>query len=75
MSFPRIIDPRAFRARFTHIWSEFIRANYRNPEEVAVYFGVRFQTACNWWNGVNRPTGDVVARAGRPFQDFLERQT
>lgn len=74
MSQSKVIDPLTFRARFAHYWSEFLRANYRNPEEVAVAFGVRFQTALNWWQGANRPTGDVVALAGRPFTDFMERR-
>lgn len=72
MSCPKVLDPRDFRARFAHYWSDFLRANYRNPEAVAVSFGVRYQTALNWWQAVNRPSGDVVALAGRPFQDFME---
>ncbi len=72
MSLPKVFDPRSFRARFAAFWSDFIRANYRNPEEVSVAFGVTFQTALNWWNGANRPSGDVVALAGRRFMDFME---
>lgn len=72
MSWSKVIDPRSFRARFAGFWADFLHENYRNPEEVAVTFGVRYQTALNWWQGVNRPSGDVVALAGRPFQDFLE---
>lgn len=74
MSLPKVFEPRAFRARFAHYWSDFLRSNYRNPEEVAHVFGVRFQTALNWWNGANRPSGDVVAFAGRSFTDFMETQ-
>lgn len=72
MSLPKVLDPRGFRARFAHYWADFLHANYRNPEAVAHSFGVTFQTACNWWNGANRPSGDVVALAGREFADFLE---
>ena len=72
MSLPKFIDPRSFRARFASYWSDFIHANYRSPEEVSVSFGVTFQTACNWWHGTNRPSGDVVARAGRRFTEFME---
>ena len=43
------------------MWSRFLRANFRNPEAVMLAFGVTFQTACNWWNAVGRPTGDKVA--------------
>ena len=75
MSLSKVLDPRAFRARFAHHWSDFLKAHYRNPEAVAVAFGVRYQTALNWWQGVNRPSGDVVAFAGRALQDFLEKQS
>lgn len=57
------LDPRSFRAFFAVRWSQFLRENYRNPTEVAAVFGVREQTAVNWWEGLNRPTGDVVAHA------------
>jgi len=76
MSFPKVLDPRGFRARFAFHWMRFLREYYRNPEEVAVAFGVRFQTALNWWNGVNRPSGDVVGFETRNFPgrlaNFLE---
>ena len=72
MSWSKVIEPRAFRARFSDYWSEFLQENFRNAEEVSVAFGVRYQTALNWWQAINRPSGDVVALAGRPFQDFLE---
>lgn len=75
MSCTKVFDPRSFRARFADHWSEFLRANYDNPEQVAENFGVRFQTACNWWNGSNRPSGDVVALAGRQFIQFMEGRT
>ncbi|RWR09785.1 hypothetical protein [Paenirhodobacter populi] len=74
MSWSKVLDPRAFRARFAHCWADFLHQNYRNPEEVSVAFGVRYQTALNWWQGINRPSGDVVALAGRQFQDFMERR-
>lgn len=72
MSHTKVFDPRSFRARFADLWAEFLRANYRNPEEVAVAYGVRYQTAVNWWQGANRPSGDVVALAGRRFAEFME---
>lgn len=63
MSKSKVIEPRSFRAVFAHRFSKFLQANYRNPEEVAVAFGVRYQTAFNWWQGLNRPSGDVVTMA------------
>ncbi|WP_273688428.1 hypothetical protein [Ketogulonicigenium vulgare] len=72
MSLPKVLDPRTFRARFASYWSDFLHESYRNPEEVSVAYGVRYQTALNWWQGANRPSGDVVAIAGRKFTDYLE---
>ena len=74
MSQSKVLDPITFRSRFADYWSRFLRQQYRNPEHVAVAFGVRYQTALNWWQGANRPTGDVVALAGQPFTDFLREQ-
>ena len=71
MSQSKVFDPIRFRARFAEYWSLFLKEHYRNPEHVAVAFGVRYQTALNWWQGANRPTGDVVAMAGQPFTDFI----
>lgn len=80
MSFAKVLDhpatapdPRALRLRFAALFAEFLRANYRNPEEVAVAFGVRFQTALNWWNGANRPSGDTVALAELRHPGHLAR--
>lgn len=63
MSLTKVLEPHGFRARFACYFGDFLRAEYRNPEEVSVAFGVRYQTALNWWQGVNRPSGDVVALA------------
>ncbi len=63
MSWSKVFEPRSFRAGFAKRWSTFLRNNYNTPEEVAVNYGVRFQTALNWWDAANRPSGDVVALA------------
>jgi hypothetical protein len=63
MSLAKVFEPRDFRVFFAQRWSNFLHENYRNPEEVSVAFGVRYQTAMNWWQGSNRPSGDVVALA------------
>lgn len=66
MSLAKVFDPRhskSFRAFFAHRWSVFLRENYRSPEEVSVAFGVRYQTALNWWQGDNAPSGFAVAMA------------
>lgn len=74
MSQSKVIERRRQRASFPGYWSEFLRTHYHNPEEVAVAFDVRYQTALNWWQGANRPLGDVVAFAGRAFLDFMDRR-
>lgn len=63
MSFTKVFEPRDFRSFFAERWAEFLRENYPNTEAVAHSFGVRHQTAINWWGGLNRPSGDVVAMA------------
>jgi hypothetical protein len=62
-SFDKVFDPYRFRAEFTDLWSGYLRDSFRNVEAVAVAFDVTFQTACNWWNGTHRPSGDKVALA------------
>lgn len=73
MSCTKVFDPVDYRAFFAERWAGFLRENYRNPETVAVAFGVRYQTALNWWQGVNRPSGDVVARAFLQHGDAVAR--
>lgn len=72
MSRSKVLDHNSchsFRAFFAQRWKEFVRENYRNPEEVSVAFSVRFQTASNWWNGDNAPSGYAVAMAFRARPD------
>lgn len=56
-------DPWRFKAVFPDRWSAFLRAHYRNAEHVAHEYGVRYQTALNWWQGAHRPSGQAVAQA------------
>jgi len=56
-----------FRADFPDLWSGFLRSQFRSREQAAAYFEVTFQTACNWWDGVVRPSGDKVAQAAIEF--------
>ena len=57
---PKILDRFAVRVTAPEIWCRFLHAEFRNPEEVAAHFEVRFSTACNWWNATNRPSADKV---------------
>ena len=56
-------EPKTFRAFFAARFAEFLKANYQTPEQVAVAFGVRHNTACNWMEGNHRASGDSVALA------------
>lgn len=51
---------RAFRAWFPGAFSAWLQENFHSPEVVAAVFGVRYQTALNWWNGSNKPSGDTL---------------
>ena len=62
-SFDKVFDPYRFRSEFPDLWSTYLRSSFRNAETVSVTFDVTFQTACNWWNGTHRASGDKVALA------------
>ena len=51
-----------FKVWFAGAWSEFLRSQFANPEEVASAFTVRSSTAWTWWNGDNKASGDIVMR-------------
>ncbi|MTH79397.1 hypothetical protein [Paracoccus aestuariivivens] len=53
------IDRDAFMRR----WSLLMIGSFSSREECAVHFGVTFQTACNWFDGMCRPYGDIVDHA------------
>ncbi len=56
-------DAVSYRAGFVFRWQAFVRAEFRSIEALAAHFGVRFQTAFNWWQGLNCPSGYAVALA------------
>ncbi|MEP4195922.1 MAG: hypothetical protein ABJL99_09835 [Aliishimia sp.] len=72
-------DPSHYRSVFPERWAEFLRTNHRCPEDVAVFYDVTYRTARNWWDGINRPSGDRVAIAAvtNPvdFQKIMGRAT
>lgn len=69
----RLVDPCIYRASFLERWSDLIRHLFRTRDAVAVAFGVTFQTACNWWEGSNRPSGDKVALAALSWPEEFQR--
>lgn len=57
-------DARAWKAAFPAIWRAFLLDVWGDdPRAVAAAFGVRVQTARNWYLGQHAPSGDIVARA------------
>lgn len=76
MSLSKVFDPRGFKIFFKARFAAFLKENYANAEEVAVIYGVRYQTSLNWWQGVNAPSGDTVTlaalRHGQRFIEFME---
>jgi hypothetical protein len=62
-----------WRRNFAEVRKNFLRENYRNPEEVAHVYGVRFQSALNWWNGDNAASGAFVALDFRLHRKSAER--
>lgn len=55
------IDSDGFRTWFAPAFARWLQAHFSGTEQVAVAFGVRHQTAINWWHGANRASGDTVA--------------
>jgi len=68
---PPILSAPEFRVWFAPVFAAFLRANFASPEVVAAQFGVRFQTAVNWWNSDHRASGDTVALAFLSFPDAV----
>lgn len=54
-------DAGSFRDWFKPNFARYLQMQYASPEVVAAAFGVRYQTALNWWNADNRASGDTVA--------------
>jgi hypothetical protein len=59
----RPCDPRRYRALYPDLWFAFLRAHFRDPVEVAYFFGVDAKTGKDWWEGVSRSQGWAVAYA------------
>ncbi|MDQ7775280.1 MAG: hypothetical protein Q4615_04855 [Paracoccus aminovorans] len=57
---------------FLRRWSLLMISSFGSREECAVHFGVTFQTACNWFDGICRPYGDAVAFAVETLPRYAE---
>lgn len=55
------VDPYWLARNMPVIWADYLRQHYRRAETVAHVFGVTFQTARNWMEGVGKPTSDKLA--------------
>ncbi|MDB6177919.1 hypothetical protein PAF17_10445 [Paracoccus sp. Z330] len=61
---------RPDRAVFLQRWSLLMIASFDSREACAVHFGVTFQTACNWFDGLNAPYGHHVDFAHASLSGF-----
>lgn len=43
-----------------NLWGQFLRSHFQNVQHVAVFFGVREQTAQYWWDEMHAPAGWVI---------------
>lgn len=62
-AFGVVVDGPWLRRQMPGLWSDYCRAVFVGREACAAHFGVTFQTACNWWDGVCAPHAAVYARA------------
>ena len=60
------------RDAFLRRWSLLMIASFASREVCAVHFGVTFQTACNWFDGLNAPYGHHVDYATRSLARYAE---
>ncbi|MAN99929.1 hypothetical protein [uncultured Roseovarius sp.] len=58
---PRPVDLAGFARAFPDRARAYFRGTGLSAAEIAVAYGVTERTACNWLEGVTRPTGDKVA--------------
>lgn len=64
-------EPDLYRAAFSDRWARLVRSCFRSRDRCARELGVTFQTACNWFDGASRPTGDKVALVALDYpEDF-----
>lgn len=59
------------RSWFAPAFARWLQANFANIEAVAVGFGIRYQTARNWWNAEHRASGDTVALVFLAFPEAV----
>lgn len=81
MSPSSLVDPRR-RARplravspleAAEAWARFVAETTGSREACAMTFGVTFQCACNWFDGVSRPYLDKVMLGARLFPAAFDR--
>ena len=72
-SLTSILDARLRKARTKARFARFLHENYGSAERVAVAFGVRYQTACNWLDEVNCASGDAVNQAWIEHPEEMRR--
>ncbi|QIR85027.1 hypothetical protein FIU66_07290 [Paracoccus sp. AK26] len=66
---------RPDREDFLRRWSMLMIASFRTAEDCAEHFSVTLPCACNWREGMHRPSGDHVdfAQASLPEYERIMR--
>lgn len=70
-------DPYALKAGAPDLWSNYFRARFNSPREVALYCDVSFQTALNWWGAVTAPASHIallMLLTDPAAADFFQRE-
>lgn len=63
------MDPDFYRSDFPDRWARLVRRVFRSRDRCSRHMGVTFQTSCNWFDGMTRPTGDKVALMALAYPD------
>lgn len=66
------VHAHADRDGFMRRWSLLMIASFPRRETCAEHFGVSFQTACNWVDGLNVPYGHHVDFAQKTLPRYRE---
>lgn len=59
----KVLDPYRLRVDLPEMWGDYVMGRFGSVERVAVFFGVAFQTACNWRDKIGRPAADKLLLA------------
>ena len=69
----RPFDMHGYRRSFPEQWKAFLRAHFKSPVHVAMFFDMNdTTTARHWWNGTNAPMAHFVMHAVDKIPDAIK---